>query len=226
MGSSAVFAAGQIQTHFTRHAAAAARLFHLGCVGWMKNLLSGVVNFFSFFFLPHTTKFFFWEGELSVSRVATSQARFSPPLLSLSLLLLVLCWTFSKIASEASLRPGKGCFFFFFVEDEWLTQLGEYGNVVLMLTQRASRVESRQIYLRSAFNWTSRSQGEFWENRKLHWGKNQTEVKVVVTVGLTFDTLLFTSLRGHSSPHILFTLFCPDRCRWQTREKIQTTGGR
>lgn len=39
MGSSAVFA-GQIQTHFTRYAAAAAavRLFHLGCVGWMQNL--------------------------------------------------------------------------------------------------------------------------------------------------------------------------------------------
>lgn len=51
MGSSAVFA-GQIQTHFTRHAAAAAaRLFHLGCVGWMQNLLSGVVNFFFFFLL-------------------------------------------------------------------------------------------------------------------------------------------------------------------------------
>lgn len=80
MGSSAVFAAGQIQTHFTRHAAAAARLFHLGCVGWMKNLLSGVVNFFSsLFFCLTPPSFFFWEGELSVSRVATSQARFSPP---------------------------------------------------------------------------------------------------------------------------------------------------
>lgn len=227
MGSSAVFAAGQIQTHFTRHAAAAARLFHLGCVGWMKNLLSGVVNFFSsLFFCLTPPSFFFWEGELSVSRVATSQARFFPPS------------TFSLAPSSGfvlnffenckwSISPTwKKLFFFFFVEDEWLTQLGEYGNVVLMLTQRASRVESRQIYLWSAFNWTSWSQGEFWENRKLHWGKNQTEVKVVVTVGLTFDTLLFTSLRGHSSPHILFTLFCPDRCRWQTREKIQTTGGR
>lgn len=46
MGSSAVFA-GQIQTHFTRHAAAAAHIFHLECVAWMKNLLSRAVNFSS-----------------------------------------------------------------------------------------------------------------------------------------------------------------------------------
>lgn len=187
--------------------------------------LVSLISFLFFFFCLSPPSFFFGRGSCRCQESPPHRLVFPPPLLSLSLLLLVLCWTFSKIASEASLRPGKGCFFFF-VEDEWLTQLGEYGNVVLMLTQRASRVESRQIYLRSAFNWTSRSQGEFWENRKLHWGKNQTEVKVVVTVGLTFDTLLFTSLRGHSSPHILFTLFCPDRCHWQTREKIQTTGGR
>lgn len=226
MGSSAVFAAGQIQTHFTRHAAAAARLFHLGCVGWMKNLLSGVVNFFSFlFFLPHTTKFFFLGGGVVSVKSRHLTGSFFPPLYFLSRSFFWFCVElFRKLQVKHLSDLEKAVFFF--VEDEWLTQLGEYGNVVLMLTQRASRVESRQIYLWSAFNWTSWSQGEFWENRKLHWGKNQTEVKVVVTVGLTFDTLLFTSLRGHSSPHILFTLFCPDLCRWQTREKIQTTGGR
>lgn len=85
MGSSAVFAAGQIQTHFTRHAAAAARLFHLGCVGWMKNLLSGVVNFFSFlFFLPHTTKFFFLGGGVVSVKSRHLTGSFFPPLYFLS----------------------------------------------------------------------------------------------------------------------------------------------
>lgn len=81
MRSSVVFA-GQIQTHFTRQAAAAARLFHLGCVGWMKNWLSGVVK--KFFFSPHTTKFF-WCRESPPHRLFF----FPPPTFSLTLLLLL-----------------------------------------------------------------------------------------------------------------------------------------
>lgn len=127
---------GQIQTHFTRHAAA--RLFHLGCVGWMKNLLSSVVNFFL----------------LTPPSFCRCQCQESPPHRLLFPYFLSpssgLCWTL-KIAKEASLWPGKGCF----VEDEWLTQLGEYGNDVLMLP--TGQVKS--IYLWGAFNKTSSSQG-------------------------------------------------------------------
>lgn len=134
MDSSAVFA-GQIPTHFTCHAAA--RLFHLGCVGWMKNLLSSVVKF-SFLTPPS-----FRHCQCQESSG--------------------LCWTL-KIAREASLWPGKGCF----VEGEWLTQLGEYGNDVLMLP--TGQVKSRQIYLWSAFNKTSSS-----------WGRVLKKVKTSLT---------------------------------------------
>ena len=148
MGSSAVFA-GQIQTHFTRHAAAtaAARLFHLGCVEWMKNSLSSVVNFF--FFTPHTTKFFF-----GVVRVKTRHLTGCPPTHFLSSSLLWFVLNFENCKRSISLT-WKGCF----VEDEWLTQLGEYGNCVLMLP--TGRVESRWIYLWSSLNKTSSSRRQF-----------------------------------------------------------------
>lgn len=109
MGSSAVFA-GQIQTHFTRHAAAPAPLLHLGCVERMKNLWSGVVNFFFFPSSPHTTKFL----ALSVSGVATSQAA-PPTSTSLFSLPLSLCFVVNFENCKRSISvTWKGCF----VEDE------------------------------------------------------------------------------------------------------------
>lgn len=90
-----------------------------------------------------------------------------------------LCWTL-KIAREASLWPGKGCF----VEDEWLTQLGEYGNDVLTLP--TGQVKSRHIYLWSAFNKTSSSRGEFRESKNfIH--KNQTNENILQSHWLSFD---------------------------------------
>lgn len=71
-------------------------IFHLGCVVWMKNLLSSVVNFY----LLTLTKFL----ALLVSGVATSHAGF-PCNLPCSLLLFFL--NVSKTAREASLWPGK-----------------------------------------------------------------------------------------------------------------------
>lgn len=99
-----------------------ARLFHPGCVGSMKNWLSDAVNFYS----SHHQVFL----ALSVSGVAMHLAGcFSFPFFLL--LSSGLC-QLGEIARGASLWPGKGCF----VEDEWLTQLGEYGNDVMMPPRR------------------------------------------------------------------------------------------
>ena len=118
------------------------RLFHLGCVGWMKNLLSGVVNFFFFFFFAsyHQVSFFWW-GVVSVKSRHLTGWLFSPPLYFLSHSFFWFCVELFRKLQVKHLSDLEKTVFIF-VEDEWLTQLGEYGNEVLMLTQRASRVET------------------------------------------------------------------------------------
>lgn len=127
-------------------------LFHLGFVGWMKNLLSDAVNF-----SPHTTLSL---SALSVSRVAKLLPHF------LFSFCFGLCWT-CKIAREASLWPGKG-----FCWGWWLTHLGEYGNDVLMLPRRhdkSSQVKFiYEVLLPKRSSWS-----EFGESQNLIYS-NQT----------------------------------------------------
>lgn len=185
-------------------------LFHLGFVGWMKNLLSDAVHF-----SPHTTPSL---SALSVSRVAMLL-----PHLLFSLC-FGLCWT-CKIAREASLWPGKDCF----VLDEWLTQLGEYGNDVLMLPRRQDK--SSQVKFIYEVLLTKINMGGVLRKSKLHLLKSNTWGYLTVNAVWMRWTklLLFTFVRGHCSSkkhldkrsQMLFTYFWSD-CYffyWQTNKK-------
>lgn len=114
----------QARSKHILHVTLQLQLHHFTLGVWSQWKIYCLVSliFFSFPSFPHTTKFL----ALSVSGVATSQA--ASPHISPS---FFLCFVVNFENCKRSISvTWKGCFV---EDDEWLTQLGEYGNGMSMV---------------------------------------------------------------------------------------------